>query len=231
MFAWNDVDVWGGEVPGSPFRLVRGRCFVKTTAEELLATMTTPTDENYNRCLRTIDEVFNCGRMLGTIRGEGCPQDEFGNIVRAPVLPHMCLKVRARTLAQSQMCISVYLFSHVLIDSLPRAPSNRDPRLFASLVDALSISVSHTLSLSHTLSRSDVIAPVSVVQWSCFNCPWPVWSRDAVFVQYTDLVTTADGTRYAVTVTWSVEVCFLCAIVPLLRCPIPANAHFLRSLW
>jgi hypothetical protein len=56
-----DVHVWAGEVPGSPFRLVRGQCMVNTTEQELLATMTLPDDGAVNRTLRTIDETFSGG--------------------------------------------------------------------------------------------------------------------------------------------------------------------------
>lgn len=53
--------MWAGEVPGSPFRLVRGQCMVNTTEQELLATMTLPDDGAVNRTLRTIDETFSGG--------------------------------------------------------------------------------------------------------------------------------------------------------------------------
>lgn len=57
----SDVTVWAGEVPGSPFRLVRGQCMVNSTERELLATMTLPDDGAVNRTLRTVDETFTGG--------------------------------------------------------------------------------------------------------------------------------------------------------------------------
>jgi hypothetical protein len=57
-----------------------------------MVNMTCPTTENFNRSMRTVDEMFNCGRSLQTIAGRGAQQDEFGNVLSRPELPYASLR-------------------------------------------------------------------------------------------------------------------------------------------
>lgn len=81
-----------GDVPGSPFKLIKGRADVPCTYDEMMVSMTCPTTENFNRSMRTVDEMFVCGRSLHTIAGRGAQQDEFGNVLSTAVLPYASLR-------------------------------------------------------------------------------------------------------------------------------------------
>ena len=77
---------------GSPFKLIRGIGTIPATFDEMLISMTCPTTENFNRSMRTVDEMFKDARSLHTIEGEGAHQDEFGNVLSRPALPYASLR-------------------------------------------------------------------------------------------------------------------------------------------